>query len=208
MIDQSETLSQQQSDRIYLLHSFVCRQVHTVGYILLCRCAHRWCCCCALYQPPPQTVKTRLIQNDSPELNQHVLTFLHPILLSRITYGREEQHRWRCSFRTTDTYKREICTSDHLSGAEKNPKGNSEYQKAQLCVCVLSSSGFKAFQALSLSSGFRVQGLNLTNSLSTIFMIIIIIIIWLFEINNLKHHSSFMSPNGAKYGYLAKKNLF
>ncbi len=32
--------------------------------------------------------------------------------------------------------------------------------------------------------------------------------IWLFEINNLKRHSSFMSPNGAKYGYLAICILF
>jgi hypothetical protein len=152
MIHQSETLSSSSSSssRIVLIY-----------YILLCRCTHRWihsflCRRCTplvlLRSLPASQPATANCRNHADpkglilsELNRHVLTFLHPILLSRITYGREEQHRWRCSFRTTDTYKREICTSDHLSGAEKNPKGNSEYQKAQLCVCVLSSSGFKAF---------------------------------------------------------------
>jgi hypothetical protein len=86
-----------------------------------------------------QTVKPLLIQKDSPELNRHVLTFLHPIFTVQDHIRRRSTAG--DALRTTDT-PQVICTSDHLSGAE-NPKGNSEYQK--LCVCVLSSGLVQAF---------------------------------------------------------------
>jgi hypothetical protein len=83
MTDQLETASNTELFivRSYLLHSFV--RVHKQ-------------CWWRAFDQPQQTVGIMLrSHNQFPELNQHVLSFLHPIFLCMIIYTR---HRWRaCS---------------------------------------------------------------------------------------------------------------
>jgi hypothetical protein len=67
MMGQSETLS---SSRIIFI-TLLFLQVYSVG---------------TLFNQPPQSVHFCRSKTHFPELNRQVLTFLHPILLCRITY--------------------------------------------------------------------------------------------------------------------------
>jgi hypothetical protein len=75
---------------IMILQSETLRSSQIIFVTLFCSVAQR---CCAFHQPR-QTFAIMLSQNAFPELNRHILTFLHPILLCRITH---RDHRWRCS---------------------------------------------------------------------------------------------------------------